>query len=227
MILQALRPLTGRSLKPGLALALLAPTALASAPARAGDGDVHFHRGHLLLSRTVYDSKALAFTPGITQLPPNCVAPNCVTATADGTYPAVFSNVLVDGSFGITAKIMLDELRLDGDHLQSLEVPNSTDRGTTANKDQMVTSFPSKSEIALNLSLDHSVVSFTGYLAPVGAVDVSSSNTPDVVDPTNPVPGIYSRVIADVDENGHFRFTVVLLTSDANQIRAAGRGITL
>ncbi|WP_051390177.1 hypothetical protein [Bradyrhizobium sp. Ec3.3] len=188
MILQALRPLTGRPLKSSLALVLLASTALASTVARAGNGDVHFHRGHLLLSRTVYDSKATAITPGITQLPPNCIAPNCVTATADGTYPTVFNNVLADGSFGITAKIVLDELRLDGDHVQSLEVPNSTERGVTANKDQMVTSFPSKSEIALNLSLDRSVVSFMGYLAPVGAVDVSNSNTPDVVDPTNPVP---------------------------------------
>jgi hypothetical protein len=71
----------------------------------------------------------------------------------------------------------------------------------------MVTSFSSKSEMALNLSLDHGTVSLMGYLAPVGAIDVSNSNTPDVVDPTNPVTSSYFRVIATVDKNGHFRFT--------------------
>jgi hypothetical protein len=46
-----------------------------------------------------------------------------------------------------------------------------------------------------------------GYLAPVGALDVSNSNTPGVVDPTNPVTGQDYRVVATVDANGKFRFT--------------------
>ena len=71
----------------------------------------------------------------------------------------------------------------------------------------MVTSFPSKSEIGLNLSTDGRVVTFMGYLAPIDALDVSNSNTPAVVDPTNPVPGSDYRVVAEVDENGRFRFT--------------------
>jgi hypothetical protein len=119
----------------------------------------------------------------------------------------VWNNDTVDGSFGVTSKIVFDELRLNGDRVQSLEVPNSTERGITVNRDQMVTSFSSKSEIALNLSLDHRVVSFMGYLVPVGAIDVSNSNTPDVVDPTNPVPSAYSGVIATLDDHGHFTFT--------------------
>ncbi|WP_198026515.1 hypothetical protein [Bradyrhizobium sp. ARR65] len=208
MMTEELRPLAGRSLfASSFALALLASTMLTSTVARADDDGVHFRPGHLLVSRTAYDNKAATITAGITQLPPNCVAPNCVTATANGTYPMVFNNVLVDGSFGITAKIMLDELRLNGQPVRSLEVPNSAERGISANKDQLVTSFPSKSELALNLSLDRRTVSFMGYLAPVDAIDVSNSNTPDVVDPTNPVTSSYSRVIAEVDENGHFRFT--------------------
>jgi hypothetical protein len=201
------RPLAGQpSLKSSLALALFASTALASTFARADDDGAHFRPGHLLLSRAVYDNN-VNIAPGVTQLPPNCVAPNCVAANANGTYPTVFNNVLVDASFGVTSKIVLDELRLDGGPVQSLEVPNSGERGITANKDQMVTSFSSKSEIALNLSLDHRTVSFMGYLAPVGTIDVSNSNTPDVVDPTDPVTSSYSRAIAEVDENGHFRFT--------------------
>ena len=46
-----------------------------------------------------------------------------------------------------------------------------------------------------------------GYLAPLDALDVSNSNTPAVVDPTNPVPGSFSRVVAEVDAHGHFHFT--------------------
>jgi len=205
MIAKGLRPLAGRPLF--TSLALLASTALASTLARADDDAVHFRPGHLLVSRSVYDNNAANVVAGTTQLPPNCVAPNCVTANANGTYPTVFNNDQVDGSFGITAKIMLDELHLDGRPVQSLEVPNSSERGVTPSRDHMVTSFSSKSEIALNLSVDSRVVSFMGYAAPVDAIDVSNSNTPDVVDPTNPVTASYSRVIATVDERGHFTFT--------------------
>jgi hypothetical protein len=151
-------------------------------------------------SAAVFVNNAVTITPGVTQLPPNCVSPNCVTATADGTYPTVFNNDGVDASFGLTAKILLDELRLDGRKVQSLEVPNSTQRGISQSKDQMVTSFSSKSELALNLSLDHRTVTFMGYLAPIGAIDVSNSNTPDVIDSTNPVPSTYYRLVAEVDE---------------------------
>ncbi|UGY02832.1 hypothetical protein [Bradyrhizobium quebecense] len=210
MIAKGLRPPVGLPLsRPVFALTLLASTALASSLAHADGDDVHFRPGHLLLSRAVFVNNAVTITPGVTQLPPNCVSPNCVTATADGTYPTVFNNDGVDGSFGLTAKILLDELRLDGRHLQSLEVPNSAQRGVSQNRDQMVTSFSSKSELALNLSLDHRSVTFMGYLAPIGAIDVSNSNTPDVIDPTNPVPGTYYRLVAEVDENGRFHFTKV------------------
>ncbi|MGY3527799.1 MULTISPECIES: hypothetical protein [Bradyrhizobium] len=210
MIAKGLRPPVGLPLsRPVFALTLLASTALASSLAHADGDDVHFRPGHLLLSRAVFVNNAVTITPGVTQLPPNCVSPNCVTATADGTYPTVFNNDGVDSSFGLTAKILLDELRLDGRHVQSLEVPNSTQRGISPNKDQMVTSFSSKSELALNLSLDHRSVTFMGYLAPIGTIDVSNSNTPDVIDPTNPVPGTYYRLVAEVDENGRFHFTKV------------------
>jgi hypothetical protein len=71
----------------------------------------------------------------------------------------------------------------------------------------MVTSFSSKSEIGLNLSLDRNSVSFMGYLSPSSAIDVSNSNTPDVVDPTNPVPATDFRLVASVDQLGQFHFT--------------------
>jgi hypothetical protein len=200
------------------AVALLATTALGGTLAYAddnqgqnqnGNGDdiTFFAPGHLLVSRSVYDSPASIITPGVTQLPPNCVAPNCVTATADGTYPTVFNNVLTDASFGVTAPIFIDEIFPNGIFVQSVQVPNSDEHGVKANSDQMVTSFSSKSEISLNLSLDHTSVSFMGYLAQANAIDVSNSNTPGVVDPTDPVPGANFRLVASVDQLGRFRFT--------------------
>jgi hypothetical protein len=42
----------------------------------------------------------------------------------------------------------------------------------------IVTSFSSKSELALNLSMNRQDVTFMVYHAPVAALDVSNSNTP-------------------------------------------------
>ncbi len=209
MTLMETRSLRGRSLtNTRFAVALLATTALGGTLAYA-DEVTFFAPGHLLLSRSVYDAPANIITPGVTQLPPGCVAPNCATAIADGTYPTVFNNDTVDGSFGITAPIFLDELLPfpSGDVLQTVKVPNSGEHGVKTNSDQLVTSFSSKSEIGLNLSLDRNSVSFMGYLAPLNTIDVSNSNTPDVVDPTNPVPATDFRVVASVDQLGQFHFT--------------------
>ena len=71
----------------------------------------------------------------------------------------------------------------------------------------MVGSFSSKSEVALNLSTDGQYVTFMGYLAPIDALDVSNSNTPGVIDPTNPVNEANFRVVAQVDGHGKFGFT--------------------
>jgi hypothetical protein len=154
-------------------------------PAALADNN-YFQPGNLLLSRALYDNNANNVQVG-TPLPPNCVGTACKPATNDGTYPTVWNNNLVDGSFGITAKIVLDQLTPSGQFINSLEVPNSSQNGVPPTKDQMVTSFSSKSEVALNLSTDGQYVAFMGYLAPIDALDVSNSNTPGVIDPTNPV----------------------------------------
>ncbi len=190
---------------PRLALTLLL-SSVAVAPMALADDDGGLRPGNLLVSRSVYDVDP-AIVPGVTQLPPNCVAPNCVTATASGAYPTVFNNDQADASFGVTTKIFLDQLTRRGEFISSLEVPNSAQHHVGPSADQMVTSFPSKSELALNLSTDGRFVSFMGYLAPVGAIDVSNTNTPFVIDPTDPVPGQNYRVVASVDARGHFRFT--------------------
>jgi hypothetical protein len=170
----------------------------------AQNGSDYFSSGNLLVSRTVYDNQPGNVLVGQT-LPPGC-STGCGSAVADGTYPFVWNNDLADASFGITSKIFLDQLSIGGALVNSLEVPNSSQNGVPPTKDQLVTSFSSKSEIALNLSTDGRVVTFMGYVAAVNALDVSNSNT-EVTDPTNPVPSQFFRAVAQVDQHGKFHFT--------------------
>src|SRR3984957_1758070 len=168
-------------------------------------GGAALQPGNLLVSRSVYES-APSLTAGVTQLPTGCVT-DCVLAKTGGAYPEVWDNDLVDESFGVTSKILLDQLTPWGSPVSTLQVPNSTEPGVTSGVDQMVTSFSSKSELALNFSTGGRYVTFMGYLAPVDTVDVSNANTPGVIDPTNPVPGAYYRVVAQLDSQGKFQFT--------------------
>ena len=172
----------------------------------------------LVLSRSVYAGNAGTVTNGQT-LPPGCVAGTvtlpvlgggtttvkvkCATAVADGTYPTVFNNNGADGSFGITSPIFLDNLTTDGHLIDTLAVPT----------DHLVTSFSSKSELALNRASDGRSITFVGYhggpgfLTAPNQLDVSNSNTPGVVDLTNPVVSQYFRAVAEVNADGHFSFT--------------------
>ncbi len=178
------------------------------------DGGFEFRSGTLVLSRSVYEGKASTITIGET-LPLGCaggstgltvlvptttggtdsVAVPCGIASDNGEYPNtsdthnVWNNSGSDGSFGITSPILLDNITPDGELLGTLPIPT----------DQMVTSFSSKSELALNLSVDGRSITFMGYRGGVGCggtevsptrpnlLDVSASNTPGVCDPTNPV----------------------------------------
>ena len=169
----------------------------------------HFQPENLVVSRSVYDNNAGNVAIGA-KLPPNCPATaKCPkgSAPADGTYPTVWNNDQYDGSFGITSKIFLDQITRTGTFIDTLEVPNSSDPGITSSSDQLVTSFPSKSELALNLSTDGKYLTFMGYVAPINALDVSNSNTPGIVDPTNPVGVSNYRAVAQVDRYGAFHFT--------------------
>ena len=201
----------GRLLAVAPVAALLAGTALAI-PAQAGTahpqasvgqaGGAGYRGlvpGNLLVSGSTYQNGP-DIVAGKTLLPPGCTT-GCVTATADGTYPQVFNNALVDGSFGVTSPIFLDQLTPSGSLIDSLAVP---DRGAQG---RVVTSFSSKSELALNLSTDGRYVTFMGYDAAPDTVDVSNSNTPGVIDPTNPVPGAYYRTVAQLGEDGRYQFT--------------------
>jgi hypothetical protein len=197
-----------------LSLAILAGGVAANAQFGNHQGDRDdrvFLPGNLVLSRSVYDNRAANVTVGVV-LPPGCggTTGGCGLASGapdNGAYPAVFNDVLYDPSFGITSRIYLDQITPFGWLINSLEVPNSLDFGVKGTSNQLVTSFSSKSEIALNLSTDGKYLTFMGYVAPVNTIDVSNSNTPDVVDGTNPVGESFFRAVAQVDAGGNFQFT--------------------
>jgi hypothetical protein len=212
-----------------------------------GHSDHHFEfvPGTLVLSRSVYEGTASTITIGET-LPLGCAGgPNGTTTVnvpllAGGTTPVavtcgiasdngefanifdshnVFNNANTDGSFGITSPIFLDDISTDGWFFGSLPIPS----------DQVVTSFSSKSELALNRSVDGKSLTFMAYHGGPGCggyptsptapnlLDVSASNTPGVCDPTNPVittyqsgsvvPTAYYRAVAEVDADGRLSIT--------------------
>ncbi|HTP23232.1 MAG TPA: hypothetical protein VMJ65_26730 [Solirubrobacteraceae bacterium] len=199
---------------------------VAAAPAQA-DWWHGGHRGPELLPGTLLlstsDYVPADITQGVTELPPGCTGTACTPANADGTYPYVFNNDQVDASFGVTSPIVLDELTPWGQVFNRIAVPTRN----------IVTSFSSKSELALNLSTNGQDVTFMGYKAPVAALDVSNSNTPGVIDPTNPVTGADYRVVADLGRDGRGSFTLTnaysgnngrasILNNAANVIYTAG-----
>jgi hypothetical protein len=167
--------------------------------------------GNLVVSRSVYDNLAGNVQVGAI-LPPGCTSTTggCAASTGapfDGTYPTVWNNDAYDSSFGITSPIYLDQISIFGQLINSIQVPNSLTPGIGSKKNQLVTSFSSKSELALNLSSDNRYLSFMGYVAPVNTIDVSNSNTPGAPDPTNPVGEAYERAVATVDARGKFTFS--------------------
>ena len=178
-----------------LAAAAVAPV---SAQAAAGRGSLAQRApllpGDLLVSTARY--RETDIQPGVTALPPGCTTA-CATATTDGAYPYVFNNDLIDPSFGVAAPIFLDQLTPRGGLVSEQKVPT----------DQLVTSFSSKSELALNLSTTGREITFMDYVAPRDGLDISNSNTPGAIDPTNPVSASYYRAVAALSPSGRLSYT--------------------
>jgi hypothetical protein len=204
-----------------------------------------FKDDSLVLSRSVYEGTAETVTIGEV-LPRGCAGgPNgstvvavpltaggttnvtvtCGVASDNGEAPNlidshnVWNNSGSDGSFGVSSPIFLDNLTTDGRRLRTLRIPS----------DRIVTSFSSKSELALNRSIDGKSITFMGYHGGPGCggfpvsptapnlIDVSASSTPGICDPTNSVissfvsnpvtPTAYYRAVAEVDADGHLSIT--------------------
>jgi hypothetical protein len=217
--------------------------------AQEDDGDHDFHGfvpDSIVLSGTVYVGNADTVTPGevlphgclntgpvtnpnpatvnvpllpVDQTPTTTTTPVTVTcgyASDNGEAPNlndnhnVWNSASTDGSFGVSSPIVLWNLSTHGDLLGKLHVPS----------DEIVTSFSSKSELALNRSADRRSLTFMGYrggpgcptltldpttniltqgtnVGPVSPtapnlIDVSASSTPDLCDPTNPSVASYA-----------------------------------
>jgi hypothetical protein len=195
------RPRTSLTLALAAAVSgsLIAATGASASAGQHHDG--FLRPGNLLVSGSVYQNDPGLLTPGVTVLPPGCTS-GCVTATNDGSYPGVFNNVLADPSFGVTSPVFINQLTPSGRLVSTLRVP-----GGAAPGGGLVTSFSSKSELALNRSTNDRYLTFMGYVAKPDTVDVSNSNTPGVVDPTNPVPSTYYRVVATLDAQGRLSYT--------------------
>ena len=159
-------------------------------------------------------SLTLTWTPALAASPsPGDRIAQVATATADGSYPGVWANETPDPSFGVTTPIFLDQLTTAGVPVSTLAVDPA----------QIVTSFSSKSELALNLSSDGSALTFMGYAAPVNAIDVSNANTPNHVDPTN-LTGVAAtpRAVARINLDGSLQVSPVNAYSGNN-----GRAVAL
>jgi hypothetical protein len=164
--------------------------------------------GSLVISSSTYDhtqGAVASLTAGMTKLAGTATA--TVNAVAGNAYPTVWTNESVDSSFGVTSPIKLIDLDPS---------TNSVLSQVTVPTDQVVTSFPSKSEVGLHITTDmngrHLVfVAYGG--AGVGALDVSNSDAVAGQDLTNPVTfafGMtyaYPRTIVSMDNSGHFSYT--------------------
>ena len=163
--------------------------------------------GNLVVSRSVYDNLAGNVALGET-LPPNCIANGCAQATNNGTYPFVFNNAIPDASFGITSRIFLDQLTPFGLPINSIEVPNSLDRGVGTGSNQLVTSFSSKSELALHRSTDNQYLTFMGYVRPGQRRRRLQLQHPRRVRPHQPgAVSRFLRAVARIDAFGNLSFT--------------------
>jgi hypothetical protein len=161
----------------------------------------------LVISSSTYDrTQGAVASLGIgTKLAGSTTATS--SAVAGNSYVTVWSNESVDASFGVTSPIQLTDIDpTSGMVLSKVTVPTN----------QVVTSFPSKSEVGLHITSDsngpHLV--FVGYAgAGVGALDVSNSDVVAGQDPTNPVTFafgssyVFARTIVSMDGNGHFSYT--------------------
>jgi hypothetical protein len=178
------RPVTSAWLT---AAALTMVPLLAGCPGGGGgDGgpEAAFASGNVIVARAVYTGTAATVAVG--QALPGAGGG---VALYDGSFPSVFKNVAVDPSFGVAAPVFLDQRTANG----SLVSTRAIDPALIS------TSFSSGSELALNISTGRSVVTFMGYKAPVNQLDVSASNAPAVIDPTNPVSATWQRAVAEID----------------------------
>jgi hypothetical protein len=174
----------------------------------AAADDSFLRPGTLIISSSNYEGRigaVASLAVGITPLANTNTA--TIPAISDNNYVTVWNNDTVDASFGVTSPIFLTAVDpKSGRVLNRLSVPTG----------QVVTSFSSKSELALHLGQDErgNHLVFAGYAeAGVGALDVSNSDAVAGQDPTNPVSFAFGsnyafhRTIVSLDDDGQLSYT--------------------
>jgi hypothetical protein len=94
----------------------------------------------------------------------------------------VWNNDTADANFGITSGVFLQDVNTSTGNVDN--TVNVTQLAQNAGIN-LVTSFSSKSELAINLSPDGSSLTFMGYNSTIGQFDVSNANTPGSIEPGN------------------------------------------
>lgn len=171
---------------------LLASAALAAVPGAARAGTL-LTASELTVSTNFCKGNTSTVTVGQT-------LPSGVVATNNGTYPAVLKNTGADSSFGVTAPIYLQQFANTGTASAPVLVQNNTVNLTAMTG--VVTSFPSKSEGALNLSLDGKSLTLVDYKTTANQLDVSNSNTPGIAEPGNYTANPTPRTLVDLSTTG-------------------------
>jgi hypothetical protein len=169
--------------------ASLVVSILALISATAASAQNAFTPGDILVSSSTYAGSASTITVG-ESLPDT----NGATASNNGAYYQVFNNEQPDPNFGITAPITITQLTQSGASTGVvINVPST----------YLSTSFSSKSELGLNLSLDGTAVTFMAYPAGPNQIDLSNSATPgnDFSGDTDSAPATY-RAIGQLNANG-------------------------
>jgi hypothetical protein len=189
------------SLLVGSGAAAFMPVSIAAAD------DSFLQPGSLIISSSNYEGRIGAVASLMVGTPLANTNTATIAAVSDNNYVTVWNNDTVDASFGVTSPIFLTAVDPNsGRVLNRLSVPTG----------QVVTSFSSKSELALHLGRDEhgNHLVFVGYAsAGVGALDVSNSDAVAGQDPTNPVSFAFGsnyafhRTIVSLEDDGQFSYT--------------------
>jgi len=169
--------------------AAIGGTALIATPANAQQS-LGSYTGDLIVSASTYTDtgfgvgtalpyNALGNLSGGSTLSTIAGSAFCSTANCSGN---VWNNDTTDANFGITAGILLQDINTSTGNVDN--TVNVTQLAANAGVN-LVTSFSSKSELAINLSPDGSSLTFMGYNSTTGLFDVSNANTPGSLEPGN------------------------------------------
>jgi hypothetical protein len=167
--------------------ATLAAGALLAPPASAQQALGDFSNDLIVSSSTYVDP---GFAAGIA-LPFSSTGGTTSTATATASSAFcsnstcssnVWNNSTPDANFGITAGIILQNINTSTGVVDNSV--NVTQLAANAGI-SLATSFSSKSELALNPTLNGGSITFMGYNSTVGQLDVSNTNTPGSIEPGN------------------------------------------